>query len=128
MSEKKQTVLLVEDEAPAALVLFAALESEGYMVLKATDGKEGLALALANHPDVILADLKMPKMGGMEMIHEIRQDSWGKKAEIIILTNVTDEKSLEEAMSEGTFHYMVKGDSSVADIVAKVRSRLSPTQ
>lgn len=124
MTETKRTILLVEDEAPAALVLGNALEQAGYAVKKAGDGEEGLKMALSDHPDMILADLKMPKMGGMDMIKEIRKDAWGKKAEIIILTNVSDVNMLEEAMTHDTFFYIVKGDTSISDVIATIKTRL----
>ncbi len=123
--EVKHTVLLVEDEAAAALALGNALIQEGYNVLTAKDGEEGLALALGKHPDLILADLMLPKMSGMDMIKHIREDQvWGKGVEIIILTNVIDVKMLEQAMNQGSYFYIVKGNSSMANVIAKVNSRL----
>ena len=124
MAETKHTILLVEDEADAALALGNALEHAGYAVTKAADGEQGLKLALSDHPDLILADLKMPKMNGMDMIKEIRKDEWGKKAEIIILTNVTDVGMLEEALSHDTFFYIVKSETSINDVIATIQARL----
>lgn len=121
---QQKTILLVEDEAPVIMVLKKALEREGYNVITASDGFEGLRLALEKHPDLIITDLLMARMGGMDMIREIRKDEWGKGAEIIILTNVTDVKMLDEAMRQQTFHYIVKGDSSMESVVQKVNERL----
>lgn len=123
MSEQK-TILLVEDEAPAALALQGALTHHGYTVIVAEDGEKGLALAKEKHPDLILTDLKMPKMGGMEMITELRKDEWGKDVEVIILTNMSEVEMLEKAMENKAFFYIIKGDSSMADIVSKVELRL----
>lgn len=120
----QRTVLLVEDEDVMRMTLSAALEGAGYAVVAASNGEEGLKLALEKHPDLILTDLKMPKMGGLEMIRSVRQDAWGKGAEVIILTNISDAAALEAAMTEGAFFYMVKSDSSMADVVAKVKSRI----
>ncbi len=120
----KKTVLLVEDEDTMLFALSGALEQAGFGVLTATDGEQGLKLALEKHPDLVLTDLKMPKMGGLEMIHELRQDDWGKHAEILILTNVSDVNALDAAMKEGSFFYMSKSDSSMADVIDMVRSRL----
>ncbi|MEK7133707.1 MAG: response regulator [Patescibacteria group bacterium] len=124
MDQKTYTVLLVEDETSVSGVLGSALERAGYTVLTATDGEEGLRLALLKHPDVILADLVLPRMGGLDMIRSIRKDSWGVNAEIIILTNVLDVAALGEAMNQNTFFYMIKGDSSMGDIIARIRSRI----
>lgn len=124
MAEKKKSVLIVEDEAAVALALTDALAQEGYMILSAKDGMAGLQTALKEHPDVILADLKMPGMNGIEMIEELRKDPWGKTANIIILSNASDLGTLQSAMEQGAFHYMVKGDSSIADILAAVKKHI----
>jgi CheY-like chemotaxis protein len=126
MNKKSHSILVVEDEAPTALALGDKLEHEGYTVYKADDGKKGLDLALEHHPDLVLADLKLPVMDGMEMIRKIREDSWGRDAKIIILSNMSDVAKIEEAMVHGTFFYMIKGDSSMNDILEKVRSQLTP--
>lgn len=120
----QRTVLLVEDEDVMRMTLASALEGAGYAVISASNGEEGLKLALEKHPALILTDLQMPKMGGLEMIRSVRQDEWGKGAEVIILTNISDASALEAAMTEGAFFYMVKSDSSMADVVAKVKSRI----
>src|SRR6185436_7905448 len=124
MGNAEHTILVVEDEAPTALALCDKLEHEGYKVLKAGDGQSGLDVALKEHPELILADLKMPVMGGMEMIRQLRTDPWGKDAKVIILTNMSDVSKIEEAMVHGAFFYMVKGDSSMNDIVDKVKIQL----
>ena len=125
MDTKNHSVLLVEDEEPMRIALSGALEQAGYTVYTGSNGEEGLKAAVEKHPDLILTDLKMPKMGGLEMIRELRKDEWGKNAEVIILTNISDVTALEAAMSEGAFFYMVKSDSSMADVLEKVKSRLS---
>ena len=125
MNDVKHSVLLVEDEEPMRLALSGALQQAGYIVYTGNDGEEGLKLALEKHPDIILTDLKMPKMGGLDMIRQLRNDDWGKKAEVIILTNISDVNALESAMSEGAFFYMVKSDSSMADVLEKVKARLA---
>lgn len=128
MADAAHTILIVEDEAPTALAITDKLKLEGYNVLHADNGKDGLAMALEQHPDLILADLKLPQMDGMEMIRQLRTDSWGKDAKVIILTNTSDVSKIEEAMVHGTFFYMIKGDSSMSDIVEKVKSQLQPMQ
>ncbi|MEN9560994.1 MAG: hypothetical protein RIQ56_267, partial [Candidatus Parcubacteria bacterium] len=95
MNEQKHVVLLVEDEEPMRLALAGALEQAGFEVLQGANGEEGLLLATTKHPEVILTDLKMPKMGGLEMIRELRKDEWGKGAEVIILTNISDVTALD---------------------------------
>ena len=124
MTNAQRTILVVEDEAPTALALCDKLEHEGYKVLKADNGKSGLEVAMLEHPDLILADLNLPEMNGMEMIRNLRADKWGKDAKVIILTNISDVSKIEEAMVHGAFFYMVKGDSSMNDVLEKVRSQI----
>lgn len=124
MSDKK-TILVVEDEGPVILALTDILKDEGFEVLSARNGKEGLATAITHHPDMILADLKMPEMGGMEMVHEIRQDQqWGASVPVMFLTNVSDGSIVEEAQEAGAVEYFIKSDSHMTDIVERIRTRL----
>ena len=124
MDKAKIKILIVEDELPTALALGDKLEHEGYLVTKAVDGKEGVAKALSTHPDLILADLRLPEMSGLEMIREIRKDPWGATVKIMILSNVSDIASIDEAMRQNTFQYIVKGDTTMASVVEKIRSQL----
>src|SRR4051812_4280761 len=121
-------VLIVEDEVPTALALGDKLAHEGYTVLKAVNGKEGIRTALAEHPDLILADLRMPEMSGMEMISELRKDSWGATVKIMILTNISDVESIDEAMRHNTFQYIVKGDTTMENVLGKIRAQFDETK
>ncbi len=121
----KQKILLIEDEANVSLVLKTALEHEGYDVTAALDGEEGLRLALSGHPDLILVDLLLPKMGGMDMIRALRRDeTWGKDAEVFVLTNINDMATFETAIHQGAYRYIIKGDTPLAGVVAKIKTRL----
>lgn len=123
MTDKKK-VLVVEDEAAVALALTDALTAEGFAVSVAKEGESGLRVALTEHPDLILTDLRMPGMDGMAMIDKLHEDTWGRDANIIILSNASDLDTLKSAMEHNAFHYMVKGDNSMADIVAAVKKQL----
>ena len=124
MTEKKNEILIVEDEPAVGLALSDTLTKEGFSVQSAKDGEEGLQRALAEHPDLIITDLKMPIMTGLEMVEKLRADEWGRTAKILILSNLSDLGTLQSAMEQGAFHYMVKGDSSMSDIVAAVKKQL----
>lgn len=125
MTDQKKTILIVEDEAAVSLALTDAFTHEGYTIFSAANGNAGLEKALAEHPDVIVTDLKMPELGGLEMLDALRKDSWGKSAKVIILSNASDLESLQTAMEHGAFHYMVKSDSSMADIIETVKKQLA---
>lgn len=124
MSDKKK-ILIVEDEAPAALALGDVLQGEGFEVVTAHDGKEGLAAAITKHPDIILTDLKMPRMSGMDMIREIRRDAWGATVPVIVLSNASDGSIVQEAQEIGAVDYFIKGDMQMVEIVERIQKHLS---
>ena len=81
-------------------------------------------MAMQHHPDLILLDIIMPVMDGMTMLKKLRADEWGKKAEVIILTNLGDNEKVAEAMSQGSFDYLVKSDWNIADVAELVKKKL----
>jgi len=121
MSETKKTILIVEDEPSYQHTLAEKLGTEGFDVLTAKNGEDGLAAALEKHPDLILLDLQMPKMDGIEMAKNLRADEWGKKAKVIILTNFSDMNRTEQALENEIFQYLVKTDIKLEDLVQKVK-------
>ena len=117
-------VLIVEDEAALLKVLAEKFSLEGYSVFEARNGEEGLAAALLEHPDIILLDIVMPKMDGITMLKKLREDVWGHDAEVIVLTNLSDNTKLAEAMELGSYNFLIKTDWKIGDIIAKVKERL----
>lgn len=82
------TVLIVEDEADLADVLAALLESRGYRVLLAYNGREGLARSLEERPDVVVTDMMMPLMDGQEMIRKMRENPAMCDVPVIVVSAV----------------------------------------
>ncbi len=124
----KKTILLVEDEASQRKALAEKFTREGFSVLEAKDGVEGLAVALKAQPDLILLDIVMPKMDGMTMLKKLRQkNAWGKTVPVILLTNLSaDSEDINKGIAENEpAYYLVKSDWSINDVVAKARERLS---
>ncbi|MFA6410688.1 MAG: response regulator [Candidatus Buchananbacteria bacterium] len=120
----KKILLIIDDEAMVRKALLSQFDQEQIEVLTASNGEEGLKLALDKHPDLILLDLVMPKMDGMTMLGKLRQDQWGKEAEVIILTNLSDSKKVAEAVEQDTYEYLVKVGWNVSDVVKKVKAKL----
>ena len=84
MSKNKITVLLVEDEQTLAMIIKDTLEENDFIIHTASDGEEGLNLFFELHPDVLVADVMMPKMDGFEMVRRIRQTD--KQTPVLFLT------------------------------------------
>lgn len=124
MTDNKKIILVVEDEEPLQMVLHDILNVEGYEVLKAKDGAEGLEISLREHPDLILLDILMPKMGGLEMLKKLREDQWGKTASVIVLTNLSDNEDIAKAVEEDVFEYFVKTDIKIDEVIARIREKI----
>jgi DNA-binding response OmpR family regulator len=124
MPKAKNKILIVEDDLDLLEVLKNKFLAEKFDVLEAVNGKIGLEAALHHRPDLILLDIVMPVMDGMTMLKKLRQDSWGKNAFVILLTNLSDESKVAEAMQHSVFDYLVKADWKINDVVKKVRERL----
>ncbi|HSR89169.1 MAG TPA: response regulator [Candidatus Udaeobacter sp.] len=120
----KNKILIVEDELDLLGVLAQKFDMEKFEVFKAANGQLGLEEALKSHPDLILLDIIMPVMDGVTMLKMLREDSWGKDVPVILLTNLSDESKIAEAMQHGVYDYLVKADWNINDVVAKVKSRL----
>lgn len=123
--ENKKKILIVEDETSLRNALRDKLGLEGFIVLEAKNGEEGLDVALRDHPDLILLDIIMPKMDGLTMLKKLREDVWGKNTKVILLTNLSDNEKVSEALLQGSYDYLVKSDWKIGDVVAKIRARLS---
>ncbi|MBI2474923.1 response regulator [Candidatus Uhrbacteria bacterium] len=123
-NQRKNVLLVVEDDTPLLKALKIAFEDGGFSVLESKDGKEGLNTALEKHPDIILLDIIMPVMDGITMLQKLREDPWGKKVGVIILTNLSDSEKVVEALNAGVHDYLVKTDWSINEVVEKVREKL----
>jgi DNA-binding response OmpR family regulator len=122
---KSQTILIVEDEAALLQTLAETFKAAGFTVLQARDGKEGLGVALVNHPALILLDIVMPVMDGMAMLERLREDRWGKEVPVILLTNLSDPAKVSEALAGGAYDYLVKTDWKLDEVVERVRYRIN---
>lgn len=117
-------ILIVEDDKVIVKALLAELNENGLSVISASNGLDGLTLAKKEKPDLILLDLVMPKMGGIEMLTELRKDTWGKDAEVIVLTVVKELDKIEKIISLGCFEYLIKTDWNLDNIVQKIKNRI----
>lgn len=120
-TDNSDAILIVEDEVPLLDVLEYRFSEEGYRVLTATNGEDGLRLALNEHPACILLDLLMPRMNGMDLLRSLRKDSWGKQASVIVLTNMSTLQRLPELKRSKVFDYVIKSNCTIEEILSTVR-------
>lgn len=121
---KNKTILVIEDEETTLQALTDIFAGEGFDILKAKDGPEGLELALRKHPDLILLDIILPKMTGISMLKKLRADDWGKNAKVIILTNLNEIGTMATALENGVYDFLIKTDWKLRDLVKRVKETL----
>ncbi|MCX6755012.1 MAG: response regulator [Candidatus Nomurabacteria bacterium] len=121
MNNQKKLILIVEDEESYRNILQRKLELEGFEILTTKDGEEGLSISLEKHPDLILLDLNLPKIDGLEMLKRLRNDSFGKNVKVIILTNFSDLDKKDKALEHEVFYYFVKTDIKLEDLILKIK-------
>lgn len=121
-------VLIVEDEPSLRRALLDKLSRlNDVIILEASDGESGLALALSDHPQVIVLDVIMPKMDGLTMLKKLREDSWGKYVSVIVLTNVSpnDEQVMNQISASEPSYYFVKANKSIEEVSQIVQELLA---
>ncbi len=124
MAKATTKILIVEDEPFLMKILVDKLSLEKFPTLSGANGEEGLKLALENHPGVILLDILMPRMNGIEMLTELRKDAWGKGVPVIMLTNLNDPDHIAQAKALGAKDFIVKADWKLSELVVKIKKYL----
>ena len=117
-------ILFVEDEPTLQKAVGEILTQEGFEVLSALDGEEGLELIKKEKPDLILLDLILPKKDGFEVLKEMKEDEDLKDIPVIVLTNLEGMSDVEKAMSLGATTYLVKANYELENVIAKIKKTL----
>ena len=116
-------ILIVDDEKNIADIIAFNLKKEGYQVIKAGDGEEGVKMAMEENPDLILLDIMMPKMDGYEACKKIREK---KNTPIIMLTARAEELDKVLGLELGADDYVTK-PFGVRELMARVKANLRKT-
>lgn len=119
-------LLIIEDDRILRDMYSDQFTANGYLVSTAVDGEEGLQKALAEHPDVILLDLAMPKMDGTTMLEKLRNDEWGRDAAVVILTNLSiDGDLLQMIIKQRPAYCLMKIGVTPEEVLQKVEEIVS---
>jgi len=113
-------ILVVEDDTVVSDSVAFTLREAGYYVDTTVSGRNGVQLALKNHPDLIIADLILPDINGAEMIAEIRRDVWGKTAKVLVLTNINEEQIRNKLDDLDISSFLLKVDNTLKQISQEV--------
>lgn len=114
-------ILIIEDDKSLNEALVDKCNLEGFEASSASNGEAGLEIAIKEKPDLILLDIVMPVMDGLQVIKKLREDEWGKTAEIILLTNIDDIEKVSEAVNYGVDNYLVKSDLKMEEIMKRIK-------
>jgi CheY-like chemotaxis protein len=126
--ERTKRILLVEDEATIRQAIRDTLAGEDFSITEATNGAEGLTLALLKHPDLIILDVLMPKMHGIEMYSALRSDQWGKTAQVMFLTSYTEDPRLKQFADDPRCTVVNKTKARLEDIAEHIKKIFSSAQ
>lgn len=117
-------ILVVEDEKLLNEAYALVLKRNGHDVDTAFNGAEALEFCQRSKPDLILLDLRMPKMDGVEFLHKINPSKNLPDTKIIIFSNYDNHQEIDEAIDKGAFRYILKAWSSPKDLVKVVNETL----
>jgi len=128
MDEKKTKILIVEDEEILLTALSEELNQEGFEVVGAHDGMEGVEKTTSEKPDLILMDLVMPRLDGIGALKQIKENPEVKDIPVVILTNLSDYDKVSDALSLGAMDYLVKANYRLEELVNKIKTVLERKQ
>lgn len=115
-------ILLVDDDPLMVRMYQKKLTSDGYSVTTAGDGEEALKKLSEEVPDLMLLDIMMPKMNGLEVLKKMKADNKTKSVPVIMLTNIGgSDDDAERGLELGAVAYLTKAGTRPADVVAKIK-------
>jgi CheY-like chemotaxis protein len=116
-------ILIVEDDPLMSRMYQKIFTFEGYAVEMAGDGEEGLEKARSSKPTLMLMDIMMPKMNGLEALEKLKADPETKAIPVIMLTNLAGQQDAETALSKGAIKYIIKSEydpKQVANMIKEI--------
>ena len=116
-------VLIIEDDPLMSRMYQKIFTFEKYEVEMAADGEEGLAKASSTSPTVILCDVMMPKMNGLEVLEKLKANDSTKHIPVVMLTNLAGQQDAETALAKGAVKYIIKSEhdpKEVSDMVKEI--------
>jgi CheY-like chemotaxis protein len=121
-------ILIVEDEKLLNEAYELVLTKEGHDVAAAFNGEEALKLFDEHQPDLILLDLRMPRMDGVEFLKNLEKQGKHPDLSVIVFSNYDEQKEIDEAFKHGATRYILKAWSSPKELVKVVQETLNPDE
>jgi CheY-like chemotaxis protein len=120
-----ESVLVVEDTELLRRIYTDKLSQEGYKVFQAADGLEALNIVRTQPLDLILLDLVMPRMSGLEALEALKRDPRTRDIPVIILSNLGQDADIQRGLDLGALDYLIKNSAKPADVSAKIAATLA---
>ena len=117
-------ILIVEDDPLIARMYQRVFKFENFDVDMARDGEEGLAKMKKNIPTLVLLDIMMPKLSGIDVLKEMKDDEKLKKVPVVVLTNLSGMKDAEIAIELGAVKFIIKSDNKPTQVVKQIKEIL----
>lgn len=114
-------ILFVEDDPLIVKIYTTRLTADGYTVLSAENGEDGLKLAEQEIPDLVVLDIMMPKIDGFGVLEKLRQNQKMQSTPILIYSNLAQEGEIERAKQMGATEFIVKANLSPIEMVEKIK-------
>jgi CheY-like chemotaxis protein len=118
-----QTVVIADDESTMRLLVHATIDSDDYTVLEATNGAQAWAMIQEKKPSLVLLDVQMPELSGLEVLRLIKSYPALKKTKVILLTSKAQETDIETGLLAGADFYLTKPFSPL-DLLSRVEEAL----
>lgn len=120
----RKKILLVEDDEATATTMQVALKDGGFDVAHAADGAQALVMAKQEKPNLILLDLVIPGLSGLDVLATLKKNPETAAIPVMILSQLSDQDSISRGISLGAIGYLVKSEYQLEDILAKVKEML----
>lgn len=124
MAEANKKIMIVDDDPALGAMYQQIFTDEGYQVVWVQDGELALAKILEEKPNLLLLDIMMPKIQGLDVLDIIKATPSTEQTKIIVMTALSDENVLSKAKQYGAVEVLVKSQVEMADVVAKVKAAL----
>lgn len=121
-------IVIVEDDVAIRRLYALKLKFLKFQIFEAGDGFEGLEVIKREQPDLVLLDLRMPKMSGDQMLRELRAQPWGEAVPVIVLTNISKNEAPRTLWHLGVSDYIIKAHSTPQQIAQSVQAVLGSQQ
>lgn len=119
-----KSILVVDDDNLVRKTLAESLTAAGYTVTEAVNGQDGLTKIQQLRPDLVVSDVRMPELDGLQMVQKLRAEEWGKQVPIIILSTDDNTASINQALSSGVTVYLSKTTLSPDEITEQIKQAL----